>query len=286
MKARTLICAVLSLYSVGAIAYAVSELYGARAGCGGGCFKGELPFADGSTGTRTVNVQYREGSGPEGFGTDSSKIAGALNSAIGNWNTATDGTSTTPYQFQSAQGASSPNLQIVLVDDIKGAPRNACMQLVTTANGQTGVVQSGILYVKRSTFNNCTQDQLAELLQHELGHFIGLADFYGNAEQCQTIMAQAKDDCAGLKGSRQISSNDVATVKKYVAHSTDCKQKRGRTSVVTGGGGYTDPNPIPSYYPYTCYYYYSAYDIYYQCDCRENGQYAFTVYVLDDVICY
>lgn len=165
--------------------------------------------------------------------------------------------------------------QIVLVDEIKGASRNACMELKTLANGTTGEIESGILYVKRSTFNNATQTQLAELLQHELGHFIGLKDFYGNADQCQTTMAQAQDGCAGLKGSKAISADDVASVNKYVNHSTDCKGKRTRTSVV--GGGYTDPNPIPNYYPYTCYYYYGAYDVYYECDCRENGQYAYNV---------
>jgi len=278
MKLKIVICLMLGLYSMGAITYALSDLYTVYGGCGAGCFGGELPFKNSTSGTRNINVQYTE-TGAEGFGSGSAKIAGALATATGNWNAAG-----TTYQFPPSQGSGTANLQIVLVDEIKGASRNACMELKTLANGTTGEIESGILYVKRSTFNNATQTQLAELLQHELGHFIGLKDFYGNADQCQTTMAQAQDGCAGLKGSKAISADDVASVNKYVNHSTDCKGKRTRTSVV--GGGYTDPNPIPNYYPYTCYYYYGAYDVYYECDCRENGQYAYTEYWLEDVICF
>jgi len=279
MKLRIVLCAVLGLYSMCAVTYALSQIYSAYAGCGSGCFGGEHPYKDSTNGTRTVDVQYRA-SGPNGFSADSAKISGALDTARGAWNATSQ-----PYQFQSAQGASSPTLQLVLVDDIKGAPRNACMELQTAGNPQTGEITSGILYIKRSTFNNLTQDELSQLLEHELGHFIGLKDFRGNADQCRTIMAQAKDGCNGLRGSANISDDDVASVNKYVTHSTDCKDKRGHTTVTTGGG-YVDPTPIPSYYPYTCYYYYSAYDIYDPCDCATAGQYMFTVYVLDDVICF
>lgn len=275
MKIKIILCVMLGLYSIGAASYVLSEIYSVYAGCGAGCFGNELPFKNSTSGTRTVDVQYRA-TGPNGFSADSAKIAGALNTAMGDWNNAN-----TAYQFQSAQGAGSPNLQIVVVDDLKNAPRNACMQLYTWAdNPQTREISGGILYVKRSTFNNLTQTELAELLEHELGHFIGLKDFRGIAEQCQTIMAQAKDGCHGLKGSKAISNDDVASVNKYVNRSTDCKGKRGPTTVIEGG--YIDPNPIPYYYPYTCYYYYSAYDFY----DPETREYRYTVYVLDDVICF
>lgn len=285
MRVKTILCLLLGLYSLGIGVYALSELYSAQS-CPAGCFKGENPFKDGTSGTRDVNVQFRA-SGPNGFGADPAKITGALTTAMGNWNAATDGTNTTPYHFQGAQSgppASNVNIEIILVDDIKGAPRNACMQLVTWKDPTSGNVAGGRLYVRRSSFNNADQTQLAELIQHELGHFIGLADYYANPDQCETTMAQAKDDCKGLKGSRTISQSDVSQVKKYVAHSTDCDKPRQSTPVLDTGG-YVDPTPV-YYYPYTCYYYYSAYDIYYSCDCRENGQYAFTIYTLDDVICF
>ena len=286
MRVKTILCLVLGVYSVAMGAYALAEIYTAY-GCTAGCYKGEKPFKDGTTGARNVNVKYRA-SGPNGFTSDPTKMSGALTTARNNWNTRTDGTSTQPYQFNEAQGqpASNVNLEIILVDDIKGAPPSACMQLNTWQDPQTGAVAGGRLYVKRSAFNNATEAQLSELLQHELGHFIGLADFYGNADQCQTTMAQAKSECKGLKGSREISQADVANVKKYVNKSPDCKKPRESSHVLDSGPGYVDPTPIPYYYPYTCYYFYSAYDFYYECDCRENGQYAFTVYVLDDVMCF
>lgn len=278
MKLRFILCLMLGLYSMGAVTYALSELNKVKGGCGAGCFGSELPFKNSTSGTRNVNVQFTE-TGAEGFGTGAAKISGALTTATGNWNAAG-----TTYQFQATQGSGTANLQIVLVDEIKGASRSACMELKTFSNGSTGEIESGILYVKKSVFNHADQTQLAELLQHELGHFIGLKDFYGNADQCQTTMAQAKDGCEGLKGSKTISNDDKASVAKYVNHSTDCKGKRTRTPVITGG--YVDPNPIPTYYPYTCYYYYGAYDVYYDCDCHENGQYAYTIYWLEDVICF
>src|SRR5438105_2144515 len=114
MKVRIVLYVMLGLYSVGALTYALSQIYSVSAGCGAGCFGGELPFKNGTSGTRTVDVQYRA-TGANGFSADSAKISGALNTAMGNWNAHSQ-----PYQFQSAQGASSPSLQIVLVDDIKG----------------------------------------------------------------------------------------------------------------------------------------------------------------------
>lgn len=284
MRVKIILCLVLGIYSIGVGVYAVSEFYTAY-GCPAGCFKGEKPFKDGATGTRDVNVQFRE-TGLNGFSADTAKVTGALSTAMGNWNTRTDGTSTTPYHFQGAQGAaaSNVNVDVILVDEIKGAPR-ACMQTFTWKDPTTGNVAGARIYVKRSAFTNATQTELAELFQHEFGHVIGLADYYANPDQCQTTMAQAKDSCHGLRGSREISQTDVAQVKKYVDHSTDCKEPRHSTPVIDTGG-YVDPNPVPYYYPYTCYYYYSAYDFYYRCDCRENGQYAFTIYVLDDVICF
>lgn len=282
MRVKIILCLVLGIYSIGAGAYALSELYTVY-GCPAGCFNGEHPFKDGTSGARDVNVQFRA-SGPNGFSADTAKITGALNTAMGNWNGAPNGG--TPYHFQGAQGApaSGVNIEIIVVDDIKGAPRNACMQLNTWKDPATGNVAGGRLYVRRSTFTNASETELGELIQHELGHFIGLADYYANPDQCQTTMAQAKDDCKGLRGSKTISSSDVTQVNKYVNHSTDCNKPRTSTPVIDTGG-YTDPTPV-YYYPYTCYYYYSAYDFYYQCDCRENGEYAFTIYVLDDVICF
>lgn len=200
MKIRTILCVMLGLYSAGAVTYAISELYPVFGGCGAGCFGNELPFKNGTNGMRSVDVRYRD-SGPNGFSADPAKIAGAINTAMGDWNNAN-----TPYQFQPAQNSNNPNIEVIVVDDIKGTPRGTCMQLDSYQNPQTGEIAGARLYVKRSVFNNATQAELAQLFEHELGHFIGLRDFRGNADQCQIVMAQAQDGCHGLKAARRSRS--------------------------------------------------------------------------------
>lgn len=280
---KKILCLVLGVYSVALITYAASEIYKVQA-CTAGCYKGETAFGSGTS--RQVNVNVRTS------GTDSvpaglqGKVTTATNTAMGNWNGATDNTGTTsPYNFQNA-GSNTPNVNIVFVEDLKSKNgREVCAQLETTTS-QTGQIQSATLYLKRKVVEDSTDADLAELIQHELGHFIGLADFYGKAEQCQTTMAQAKSGCTtGLQGSQAISQNDVANVKKYVNNATtpgQCKRERKSTPVVGGGPGYTDPNPAPIFYPRTCYYFYDAIDLYW---CYDGCQYIGTVYYLTDVFC-
>ena len=282
---KLILCLVLGVYSVAMGTYALSEFYTAY-GCVQ-CFKGETAFPGGagsSGNTRNVNVQYRA-SGPNGFtGADGTRMAGALNTAMNNWNTQTDGNgNTTPFRFQPAQGApaSNVNVEVILVDDLRGAPRTACMQLQTWKD-QNGAIAGGRLYVRRSAFNNMTEAELSELIQHELGHFIGLADYYGNPDQCDTTMAQAEAGCRGLRGTGRISQRDVSTVNRYVANSGNCSRPRVSRPLVDSGGGYIDPTPSPIYYPRTCYYYYDAVDLYW---CYDGCRYIGTVYYLTDVFC-
>ena len=289
MTSRSLLGLALIAYSVAMGTYALSQFQVVQ-GCTAGCFKGESAYAGGPNSTstnRNVNVQYRTSGNNSFAGQDTGKLSGALTTAMNNWNGATDGTSTSPFHFQGAQGspAADVSVEIVFVEELKGkSGRQVCAKLETTKDPQTGQIKSGTLYIPRKVLQNSSQTDLSEIIQHELGHFIGLADFYGNAEQCQTTMAQAEDGCtSGLKGSESISQADVANVKKYAANATaNCTRDRVSTPVLGGGGGFTDPNPSPIFYPRTCYYFYEEVDLYYWYD---GWHYLGTVYYLTDVFC-
>ena len=283
---KTILSLLLAVYSFFMIGYAVSNLFPASAACTT-CFKGETAFAggQGTTGPdhRAVNVKYST-TGDLGFtGANATRIEQSLNTAITSWNTATGpNNQASPYNFQLNQNIPVSNLQIQLVDKLDNA--TACMATSVQYNAD-GSIKSGVIQVKRSALENRTSDEIAKLLEHEIGHFIGLADNY-DAEHCDTIMSQAKDGCKPKASG--IQQGDVSTVNKYVANSGDCSKKRGKKQNIDngGGGGYIDPNPIPDYYPRTCYYYYDSVDIYQYCDCRGGYRYVGTVYYLTDVFCY
>jgi len=284
---RILLCFMLGVYSVGILSYALSEAYTADAGCAT-CFKGEKAFAGGAGTTgpdnRVVNLRYATTQNGGGFlGADATKISQVISGAANDWNTHRDNNqNTTPFNFQPNQNISQMNVNIVLVPKISDHP-NACMQLLAAPDKNTGEITSATLYVTTAALANRTVDELKLLMDHELGHFIGLRDNYNNA-QCSSIMSQAHDGCVPY--AKGIQTGDVAKVRDYVSNPEGCWDKRGaKPHNIVSGGGYTDPNPIPDYYPRTCYYFYDAVDIYVSCDCRGGQRYVGTVYYLTDVFC-
>lgn len=285
----------LTAYCFGLGVYLVSEtFYPAEAACVG-CFKKELPFAGGAGSTptdRKVGIRYNSGTMSNAFnGAEATRFEAALNIATTAWNGATTQDNGAgdqqPYNFTLNQNmdVNTVNLAVQLVDAIPDAP-NACASMSVTKNAD-GSIRKGYLQIKRSALNNLTADDMAKLIEHELGHFMGLADNY-DADHCDSVMSQAKDDCKPL--SKGIKKGDVQTVNKYVANPDDCSRERGVKPLHSEVGGFTDPTPAPFYYPRTCYYFYDEIPLYQFCDCNESGsprgyRYIGSVYYLTDVFC-
>jgi hypothetical protein len=134
-----------------------------------------------------------------------------------------------------------------LVNEIPGKP-NACasMSVVTNADGS---IRKGFMRIKLSALTNLTAAQMALLIEHELGHFIGLADNY-DADHCGTIMSQTEDGCKPLADG--VQSTDVETVNKYVADPTKCNLKRGQKPLRIGDPDPTTPTPTTPTPPGGC----------------------------------
>ena len=278
----------LTAYCLGIGVYIFSEtFYPAEAACVG-CFKKELPFGD-----NNVKIKYNSGSMTHAFnGDEATKFESAMNIADSAWNNARTGDNGTgdsqPYTFALDQNTpvNSVNIGVELVDEIPDAP-HACASMSVTKNSD-GSIRKGYLQIKRSALNGLSADDMAKLIEHEMGHFMGLADNY-DADHCDTVMSQAGDNCAPL--SHGIQHGDVSTVNKYVNDPNDCSRERGVKPLHDDGGGFTDPNPSPIYYPRTCYYFYDEIPLYQFCDCNESGsprgyRYIGSVYYLTDVFCY
>jgi hypothetical protein len=276
---KRIICIALCVYSVGILTYVVSGLYRSLAGCTP-CFKKETAFTggEGTTGpdnrviNLTIDTKTLGSSFPQ---TDIPKIENVLNKANSDWNNATDGSKRIPFKFRLNQSATASNTDIVvkLVDVMpsnKKQPSKACMALAVDKDEQTGQIRRSILFIKRAVFNNLNEEELAALVEHELGHVIGLDDVV-NHEHCQSIMANATTGCKPL--STKISAQDVNSVNKYVESTDNCNRERGKKpahAIVLG-------TPIQSYrpiiyYPKTCIRNYEAIDVYRCWDgCRRVG---------------
>lgn len=144
---------------------------------------------------------------------------------------------------------------------------------------------------------NWTQETLACILAHEIGHALGLVD--KNNRNCPTIMNQI----TGTRNPRQssdcnehcnntIQPQDVQQVNQYESNPEGCRiYNNSDTRVHTGV-----PAPEPYRYSPTCYYYYDAVDYYRYCECAESGcqcsggsyrglMYLGTEYYLTDYFC-
>lgn len=283
----------LTAYCLAIGMYLYSETFRVEAACTT-CFKKELPFGGAGNASipRNIGIKYNTGTMVNAFnGAEATRFEAAMNIANGAWNGATTGDNGTgdhqPFNFSLNQNLApnSINIGVELVDEIPGSPK-ACASMFVTKNPD-GSVRKGYMKIKRSALNNLSADDMAKLIEHELGHFMGLADNY-DADHCDTVMSQAGDDCKPL--SKGVKKGDVETVNKYVNNPSDCSRERGVKPLHDTGGGFVEPNPSPIYYPRYCYYFYDEIPLYQFCDCVESGsprgyRYIGSVYYLTDVFC-
>ncbi|MDX6693328.1 MAG: hypothetical protein QOF02_931, partial [Blastocatellia bacterium] len=193
---KALICIVLGIYSMGVVVYSLSSSAPVKGACVN-CYKGETAFpgGEGSTGdTRMVNYRFND-TGNNGFtGDNADKVRSALFTATTNWTLTFDENGhRTPYHFASSQNDSpnKANLGIMLVDDIAGH-KNACMGTQVIYNPD-GSVKKGYISIKRSVIESLPADEVARLIEHEIGHFLGLRD--NKSSGCQSTMSQATAGC-------------------------------------------------------------------------------------------
>lgn len=285
---RFVLCLVLGLYSLGLISYTLSEFVSGEAACTH-CFKGESAFAGGTgpngeastPSNRYVNVGFAA-KGPDSFpASDASKISNAINTAAAAWNNAVaeDGTSRVPYNVQQTTNGNKVNVVISLVDRIPGktpGDPDACggIRIIPDANGNPN---NAVVLLPKNIFNSRTQDEVAKIIEHELGHFFGLENIGDSSTgQCDSIMDKAND--ATCKVKNNISKGDVSTVIKHVNENNKCDRKRKGGLNPLSGGGPVEP-AIPYYYPAICYYFILEVPHY------NEGRYMYSDFYLEDIIC-
>jgi hypothetical protein len=117
------------------------------------------------------------------WGTPPTKLVNATQTAINNWNTATDDTCNPPntqrtgYYLKYVPNATAPDIKITKDDTIGPCARNAPLTLAHDTRPDTLQMKSSAL--------DLSDAKLALLITHELGHSLGLANT-GTTSGCGT----------------------------------------------------------------------------------------------------
>jgi hypothetical protein len=156
------------------------------------CYYNQTPLSNHGTnlpdGRLGINVFIQGGTGAGSWdvspGVTGNHIWGAVEAARGKWNNATDTTSnpgTTnrpPVYFHENQGGGVPAADVVIVSDSS----------VSYANADKGGPPSYIR-INPTWAASLTQDQLAAVIAHEMGHPRGLGNAYEGASGCQNAIS-------------------------------------------------------------------------------------------------
>ena len=210
-------------------------------------------------------------------------------SAIGMWNAVGS-----PYFLELHQDTqnNSPDIVITRVEDSKwdykaqGCAETALASAGSWFGGSTATIRLP------AAAANWSQATLSCILAHEMGHVFGLD--HPTPGCANSIMyapkVQSQADCQNCN--KGISQEDVARSNEFAANPNNCKHDSAHTAQIIVSG-FQDPQPFR--YTPTCYYYWSAVDVYYcawisvtdgTCHPDTPPQYIGTIYILEDVFCF
>lgn len=211
-------------------------------------------------------------------------------SAINMWNSVG-----TWYFFQLNQSSGSA-MDILIVRDSTWSRGNECAYTdAPTENSQGTVIGSSVSVIHLPPGSeNWSQQQLACVIAHEIGHTIGLHHTDGSCPN-SIMRPSMSGDCTANCTDTQIPSGDVEAANNHASDRTRCASTVAPRPLPLTGGGVTDPYPF-RYNP-ICYFYYDEVDLYRTCLCEraicqcQHGdfigvEYVGTVYILTDYFCY
>jgi len=210
------------------------------------------------------------------------------------------------YKLQLVQDNTQTNgaTDIQITRDTTWTLPNACAKTVSSGefvpdpsipNGRLFQITKRVIHLPPGSLN-WSQEQLACILAHEMGHALGLADVYSGCPA--SIMNQVKggkEDCTFGCDKTQVAEIDKNAVNLQAGNRPACSATRtSKTQNIVTGGGFEDPNPF-IFSPHTCYYYYDAIDVYYcrwisiydgTCLPETPPQYIGTIFILREIRCY
>lgn len=199
--------------------------------------------------------------------------------------------------YQSSDTAGTMDIQIVKDSTWPASMGDACAYASTPVEdpqtGQGAGFTLSTIHLPPGS-ENWSQQQLACVIAHEMGHVVGLYDMDRSCAG-SLMTAPSSKDCSTNCNLTQVPSIDVEAANNHANDRTRCGITVLPRPQPFYGGGVTDPYPFR--YDPICYFYYDAVDYYRVCACGSSGcqcqpgqeiglRYVGTVYILTGYSCY